>query len=206
MQLELLNVTSGPVKATSNYDGANRMVRGHGRYQDSLLRNNVFEVSDTAGKTIPSGLSTAPTTVTLFNPIGSGVFCSILYAAVNLSVIGAPIGVVWIGVTPPSPTAVTYTGTNLIASSKGGVSGSRVFPCSGTIALPSTPTILGELGVYATGAVTLLPLFPALYKWFDGAIGVGPGGTLSFQASQVGGTSGAWGTWLWEEIPIAPGI
>ena len=205
MQVELLNLAGGPVKGSTMWDGASRVVQAHGRYADAVVRGNVFQVSDTAGNLIPAGLSTAPTTVTLYNPLGSGVFLSLLYAAVNTTVLFAVTSVMWVGVTPPSVTAPTFT-TYMPATntSRGGVGGSRVMPLGssgGAIALPTVPTILGELGLITHGAVNLLPYASSLSKWFDGVIGVGPGGTLSIQSALVGPTAGCFATWIWEEIP-----
>lgn len=77
MQLEFIAFSGGTLKGTAEFDDSERVVMAHGRFADPTARNNVYMVSDTGGQTAPAGLSTAPATVSLYNPIGSGVFCSL---------------------------------------------------------------------------------------------------------------------------------
>lgn len=125
-------------------------------------------------------------------------------------VIFAAAAIAWVGVTPPNVTAPTWTTYLTPSNCRGGLGGSRVIPMSGTIVLPTTPTILADLGVGLHGAITTQAQAGAIAsqqqpqgfaRFFDGAIGVGPGGTLSFQVSTAGGASGCAATWIWEEIP-----
>lgn len=204
MQIELLNITAGTVKGTSNYDGSMRVVEAHGRYADAVSRGRCYTVSDTAGHTTPAGLSTAPVSVSLYNPVNSGVFLSLLYAAANFSVVFAAVATVWVGVTPTGSAATT--GTKIATQNCNGGGGQGQVQGLTTATLPATPTILGELGQGGTGAVNLLPSYPALFKWFDGILGVGPGGALSIQCAAASGASGTWATWIWEEVPTSGGI
>lgn len=200
MQLELLAFSGGTVKGTAEYENSERVVYGHGRYADPVARNNVFTASDTTFVTIAAGLTTAPTNVTLFNPIGSGVFCSVLAASLDEGTLVAAAAIVWIGVNP-SGSVTAVTGTSLPPqTARGGLSGSRVIVMTGTIALPALPTIIADLGVALHGALTS-QVQCNYYRWFDGAIGVGPGGALSIQMSTASGAGSA-ATWIWEEIPM----
>lgn len=208
MQIEALNLPGGNVKASAMWDGALRIVQSHGRYADAVARGSVFSVADIAGQTIPSGLNTAPATTTLWNPPGSGVFCSVLYGNVFQTIIWAAVAAVWVGVGAPSQTSPLNTAATMATNSVGGrgLAGSRVValtPGTGAILLPTTPTIIADLGAALRGAVTTLPYATGLGRWFDGLIGIPPGGTLSFQASAVGPTSGSWGCWIWEEVPMS---
>lgn len=199
MQVELLNLASAPVKASAMWDGSQRVVESHGRYADAVARGNCYTVSDTSGHTTPAGLSTAPLSVSLYNPLGSGVFLSLIYAAANFSVVFAAVATVWVGVNPTASAATT--GTALATQNCNGGGGTGKVKGFTTATLPALPTIIGELGQGGTGAVNLLPSYPALFKWFDGLIGVGPGGALSIQMAAASGAAGTWATWIWEEVP-----
>ena len=199
MQIELLSLSQAPVKATSMWDGAQRVVEAHGRYADAVARGNCYTVSDTAGHLTPAGLSTAPVSVSLYNPVGSGVFLSLIYAAANISVVFAAIATVWVGVNPTGSAATT--GTKIAVQNCNGGGGQGKVQGLTTATLPATPTIFAELGQGLTGAVNLLPYSPSLFKWFDGLIGVGPGGALSIQMAAASAAAATWATWIWEEVP-----
>lgn len=173
----------------------------HGRYTNAVLNGNCYGVFDTAGAQLPSGLSTAPVTVSLYNPLGSGVNLVLLYAELLLTVVTVAIAAVWIGINPTG--AAPTTGTKKTTQNMNGSGGQGKIQALTTATLPAVPTIIGTLGVAATGAVNLLPSFPGLFKWFDGIIQVGPGGALSFQMSQVSAAAAGWGGWIWEEISTA---
>lgn len=198
MQVELLNLAGGPIKATAMWDGSQRVVEAHGRYADAVARGNCYTVSDTAFHTQPAGLSTAPICVSLYNPIGSGVFLSLIYAAANEGVAWPAASIVWVGVNPAGSAATT--GTKLATQNCNGSGGQGKVQGLTTATLPATPTILADLGVGLTGAITVQTQ-AGMYRWFDGVIGVGPGGALSIQCSTVSGTNGLAVTWIWEEVP-----
>ena len=198
MQIELFNAVGSPVKATGLWDGSTRIVEAHGRYHDAVARGNCYTVSDTAGRTQPAGLSTAPIAVTLYNPLGSGVFLSLLYAAANELVAWPATAICWVGINPTG--SVASTGTALAPQNCNGTgSVGKVKPLT-TATLPAVPTIFADLGVGLTGAITVTTQ-AGLFRWFDGILGVGPGGALSIQVSTVSGSSGLAATWIWEEVP-----
>lgn len=201
MQIELLNLSGGTPKATAMWDGSVRVVESHGRYADAVARGNCYAVFDTAGHTVPSGLSTAPINVSIYNPIGSGVFLSLIYANIFYTVVQATVGAVWVGVTPTGSAATT--GTALATQNCNGSAGVGKVKGLTTATLPAVPTIIADLGAGLTGAATTIPYLPGLFRFFDGLVGVGPGGALSFQMSQAGPATGAWGGWIWEEVPMS---
>lgn len=201
MQIELLANSGATPKLTSSWDGAARVVEAHGRYHDAVARGNCYTVGDTAGRTIPAGLSTSPITVSLYNPLGSGIFMSLLYASLNLLVATTAAAAVWIGINPTG--SVATTGTALATQNSNGNGSTGKVKGLTTATLPATPTIFGELGAALTGAITVVTGFPGYSRWFDGALGVGPGGCLSIQMSTAGGTSSGLANWIFEEIPMS---
>lgn len=178
----------------------------YGRYTAAVLRGNCYALFDATGKTIPAGLSTAPVNVTLYNPLGSGVILSLLYSSLAFTIVQVAVTAYWIGVTPglpgaPSATAVTGTVSNPTNMNGGGSNGKvRGFT---TATLATVPVIGWQLGAGLTGAATTIPVSPGFVTWHDGLLQVGPGGSMSFQGSAVGPTNGAWGGWIFEELPTS---
>lgn len=181
-------------------DGTLGVADAHGRYVESVLSGNCYVVADTAPHTQPAGLSTAPVCVSLYNPLGSGVFLSLLYCSASEMVAWPAAALVWVGVNPTGSAATT--GTALATQNCNGGGGTGKVKGLTTATLPAVPTIIGDLGVGITGAITTAPQ-AGLFRFFDGLIGVGPGGALSVQVSTVSGTTGLAVTWMWEELPLS---
>lgn len=173
----------------------------HGRYFEATSRGAVFATANQTGVTIPAGLSTAPTTVTLFNPKGSGVYGVILYAGLSTSIAPAAAQVIWIGANT-NIAAADVTGT--VATVRNCLIGNSKAPAISALTaatLPVAPVAIATLGVVFAN-ITAAPEDQPLAREFAGALVLLPGGALSFQGSSAGGASGSWGEWVWEEVPI----
>ena len=68
--------------------------------------------------------------------------------------------------------------------------------------LPAVPVAIGLLGVGLTGAITTVPVGRPLERWYDGALILIPGTSLSIQTSTASGASGMLCEYMWEELPI----
>jgi hypothetical protein len=201
---------SGPVAAGSTAlalrqltDGTAGVADCHARYTALVAQGNVYGVFDTVGHTIPAGLSTAPTTVSLYNPIGSGVTAYLLWAGVQQAVVNAAITALWIG-RNPGQALTAVTGTALAVQNQNGGSGVGKISALTTATLVAAPTICWFLGMGLTGAVTTIPGLPPFGAFIDGLVSVAPGGALSFQASAATAASSSWGGWIWVEEPLVP--
>jgi hypothetical protein len=185
-------------------DGTMSVADAHARYTALVAAGKVFGVFDTVGHTIPAGLSTAPTTVSLYNPIGSGVQVSLLWAGLQNVVVNAAANALWIGRTPgQAGTGTAVTGTALAVQNQNGSAGTGAVIAYTTATLNVAPTIAWLLGVGLTGAITTIPGLPAFGQFIDGLVQCQPGGSLSFQASAATAASSSWGGWIWVEEAIA---
>lgn len=191
---------NGPI--ARGYDQSVMTYDSHAKYQDAVLRGNVYWVADQTGKQMPAGLSASPVTVSLFNPLNSGVNAVLWYANLVSSVAPAAICTIWIGASYGTALAAT-TGT--AAAPKNALVGN---PKTGAVTPLTTATIAAApvgivvLGVIFTGAITTIPQQQSMGGFMDGSIVLAPGGTLSFQASAQTAATSSWGTWAWEEVPI----
>ena len=199
MQIELINAVGGTPKATALWDGSARAVQAHGRYYDAVARGNCYTVSDTAGRVEPAGLTTAPIACTLYNPLGSGVFLSLLYASANILVANVAAALAWIGVNPTGSVATTSS-NSLTPQNCNGTGSTGKVKGFNTATLPALPTIIADLGTILTGSITTV-VQASLFRWFDGGIGIGPGGALSIQVSTATAAASTAMTWIWEEVP-----
>ena len=173
----------------------------HARYQEAVYRGNVYAVADQAAVTIPAGLSTAPTTVTLFNPKGNNKLAGVWYGAVTSLVAWTAAAAVWIAgnrnIAEAAPTGTAAAAQNQMI---GNANAASILAFT-TATLAVAPVAIRLLGAGLTGAITTIPQVHALGGWLDGSIILAPGGNLAFAASTASG-AGAFGCWVWEEVPI----
>jgi hypothetical protein len=147
-------------------------------------------------------LSASPTTVTLNNPVGSGVNGVIIYAGVTFIVAFAAGAIVWIGANTNSLAAATTGTAAVVRNCLLGSSNVPRIQAFTTATLPAVPVAVAVLGAGLTGAITTVPHAQTLGRFFGGSLIMAPGSALSFQASTASGASGAAGEWIWEEVAI----
>lgn len=68
------------------------------RFQEAVLRGNVFGVASQAGVATQAGLSVTTPVLTLFNPGDSGVNCVLWFAGVQFTVVFAAVAAVFLAV------------------------------------------------------------------------------------------------------------
>ena len=170
------------------------------RYEEAVLRGNVYAVANQSGVTSQVGLSATTPVLTLANPVGSGVNCVLWYAdAVFLVVFGAAAAV-WLAHGRFSNTAVTGTDivpTNMLTGI--GMRG-KVLPLTAAT-LPAAPIGAKLLGAGLTGAITTAPTVPVMGGWLDGSFIIPPGCNVSVQTSTASGTSAQLNSFIYEERP-----
>ena len=207
MSLQQLQV--GPIAAADgsnptmrgSRDGCGVIQHGHAKFQEAVYRGNCYAVADQTAKTMPAGLSTAPTTVTLFNPKGNNKLAVIWFGGVVTLVATTAAAAIWVAANN-NIAAAAVTGTAGVPANCLIGNGNTPSILTFTAAtLPAAPVAIDVLGAFLTGAITVDTQVAALGKWYDGALIIAPGGALSFQASTAS-AAGAFGSWIWEEIPI----
>lgn len=187
------------VPQTANFDASTRTLDAHARFQDAVLRGNVFSVVDTAGHTSPAGLSTSPINVSLYNPVGSNTLAVIWRADIFAIVAFTAAAAVWLAVLT---SATATTGTNLAATNMlTGASNTSVCKGLTTATLAANPTQVMLTGAGLTGAITVETMAKnGGAGWVDGAIVLSPGQTLVVVTSTASGASGLLCGFAWEEM------
>lgn len=171
----------------------------HARYQESVLKGNVFGGS-IVGQVTSVGTNTTYTGLCLSNPNGSGV--NLVINKVGFSFIvafaaGAHIGLM----TGFSTTDVTHTAAvtprskffNNATTSKGKLDSEAT--------LPVTPTVNQIFASGVTGAITTTPYIPSSYIDLEGSIILPPGAFCAIYTSTASGAASGAFSFTWEEIP-----
>jgi hypothetical protein len=177
----------------------------HGRYYQPANLGRLFSGGNQAPvpTALPAGLTESYTGgLVLYNPVGSGVNVALLlaeYALVVAQTNAASIGLA-VGQSATAP-----TGTLTAIAPVPGVVGSSATPeallySSAAITLPVVPTLVRNLGVCDTGALTTGPSGAAGLSDLGGSIILPPGGFACFVSTAAGTASSFLGAFTWEEI------
>lgn len=150
-----------------------------------------------------AGLSATDAILALHNPAGSGVTGRLWYAGFLAKVAWTAAGVVWLAANTNTVAAVV-TGTAAVVRNLklGGLTDSQgqTLLALTTATLPAAPVAICTLGVGLTAAITVQTGLLPMGRWFNGAILIQPGTTLSFQSSTASGAAASHGEFIWEEI------
>lgn len=201
----LISAADGTVNPQrADRTGAGVVTSAHGAYYEAASRGTVFMVASQAGVTSQAGLSGTTPVLTLYNPKGSGVNASIIYAGAVFTVAFGTAGAIWAAVNTDLG-AADVTGTRTTAH-RCGLAGNNREPrvqAFTAATLPAAPVGVALLGVGLTGAITLDSQLPGVGREFGGALIIAPGGALSIQTGVASGASGMFCEYIWEEIDIA---
>lgn len=174
------------------------------KYAALVLAGTVFGAAQFLGTTTPAGLSASPTTLTLYNPAGSGKNALILFTSITFLVAFAAGAIVALAVSPATQQAAV-TGTavvpqNLLVGS-GNVSGIKAFTTATLAAAPVSGNVVAIMGAGLTGAITVATEAQVMEREFAGALILAPGTAISYQTSTAGGAAGAAAEFIWAELP-----
>lgn len=166
----------------------------HARYQEAVLRGNVYMACNQAVVTFGTALTATGVTFHLCNPIGSKVNLVVLQS--QLTVVSCTVaGSIVYAANVTNPTAVTV-GTDLTVQNALLNGSSGIGKAKSATTLPAAPVAVRPWvsGITAAG-------FGTLVDYVDGALIVGPGCTLSVQGITIAGT-GLIGM-CWEEVALS---
>ena len=153
-----------------------------------------------------AGLSGTDAIITLHNPAGSGITGKLWYAAVGGKVANAAAAVFWLAVNTnviaAIPTGTAATVRNLKLGGGATNNQGQALEALTTTTLPAAPVAICTLGIGLTGAITVVTGIPLFDRWFNGAILIQPGTTLSFMSSTASGAAACHGEFLWQEVPL----
>lgn len=175
----------------------------HGRYQEAVMRGNVYFLSaSNQAPTAYVGAAGGTPLIAVHNPSGSGVNLVFLLASMANSVAASAAGTVrmgiWVGPSAlPTGTATVPTNALSLVASGGKAKGFVNAALTGSTAL----SFFASLGSYywatAAGAFMTAPQVMDL----GGAIVLAPGNQIAIGASSAL-TSAQWDALLaWEEVP-----
>ncbi len=144
------------IETRSERSGCVVTADGHGRYQEAVLRGNVFFAANQAGIATPVGLATASKNFTLYNPFGSGKNLVLLDITIQSQSNAASGGLYLVGNLNPTQVAPATNTTETVRNALlGGPSGAGLV--YNTTTLPATPVIIRLLPglVFTTSGMLL---------------------------------------------------
>ena len=178
--------------------------QAHARYYEAVLRGRVYSAAMQAGGSMGTALTATAVTLTLYNPVGSGVNLVLLSASVAMTTVPSGAGTSNYALAGNVNTLAAVPATNTAATVRnnllGGVAGVGIAYTATT--LPAVPVILRVIpgGIYwATAAAAAAPM--AMRDEVDGALILVPNTAVTIQG--IGAASSGIAGMTWEEVPTA---
>ena len=181
-------------------DGATVVQHGHAKYQEAVLRGNVYFACNTATQALSLASATA-TGLILTNPFNSGKNLVILNVSSYISAAITAVANVALFAGFYSATSVTQAAPITVRNALiGPVNTNAVGLVASSATLPGAPTHLRSLygWHWVTGGTETAQLGTSVD--IDGSIILSPGTTLSVQGITV--AHSAISSFTWEEVPV----
>lgn len=182
--------------------GENIVQELHGRYYETAYNKALFNAASQAAATTTVGLATTYTGLCLSNPVGSTVNVVINKVGYSFIVAFPAAAAVGLMCGYNSSTNVTHTtpGTPRSNFFNNVTSAQALVDTAAT--LPTAPVVTHLFASGLTGAITTEPQASTDIVDLEGSIILPPGGYAAIYTSTVSGTSGFFGSFQWEEIPV----
>jgi len=184
-----------------------RSADAHARYQDAILNGNCYYAAMSSGAALGTALTATAVTLTLYNPIGSGVYIVVLEGtlAVTLGLAAAAsAAVVWaantnvLAAAPTSTTLAATYGNAIIGSAKTGAA--KAYTAA---TLPAVPSVIRSLAnARIIGATPVSEYTTQIVDPVDGKIVLSPNTAVTVQAILTASALNGIASMLWEEVPI----
>ncbi len=190
MQTELLGVRLGgeeiPIKASEL--GGLHVAQGGSAFEEAVNRGNVWAAASQATVVTQAGLSVTTPVLTLAPRIGQSKIVKLWYAGCGTLVANTAALAIWLALGGYLATAVTETTAATVRNLKTGDIGPPPgVACLRVATLPTgTPVAISLLGIGVTGDVTVDNHMTECGRWYDGAVWVNPGYSLTIQTSTAG--------------------
>ncbi len=192
-----------PVPVRLGRNGELVIANGHGKYYEQVARGKCYHASMQAGAAMGTALTATAVTLTLYNPVNSGVLLSLLHAGVAITTVpggaGNAIYALAINANPlaaaPSATTPAVVRNCLL----GGAAGVGIAYTAAT--LPAAPVVARVMpgGIYWATAAGASGNMVA-EAWVDGSLVLAPNTAVTIQG--IGVASSGIASLMWEEIPI----
>lgn len=183
----------------------------HGKYYEGVSRGKTYHACMQAGASLGTALTGTAVTMTVYNPVGSGVLCAIQGVSIGVTTImanpGAPANATSIFVhavgaitTSAAPTATTAASirNNLIGSAPGVCS---AFTAATLPAAPVVARVIGGMSVREGTVAAFADTAYTITDYTDGKIVLLPNTSDTIQA--IGAAISGVVCMDWEEIPIS---
>ncbi len=186
MRTTIVSDTGVEVDVTER--GGLRVATAEASFAEAVERGNVYLACSQATVTTQAGLSATTPALTIANRLTSGKVVKLWYAGAAGLVAAAAGAVYYLAMGGPSNTAVTETTpSTTVRNAKTGVLG--LPPGIGVLdvaTLPASPTAIALLGIRGgAAAITVQAWAAPQARWFNGAIWVSAGCSISIQTSTV---------------------
>jgi hypothetical protein len=178
--------------------------QAHGLYYEPVSRGTVYHASMQAGAALGTALTATAVTLTLYNPLNSGVNLVLLEVGVNITTYLAAAGtsvyalagnVLTTAAAPATTTAATVRSCLL-----GGSAGRGVAYTAAT--LPSVPVVLKTVGsLHLVGGTPVSESSFSLIDYTDGKIVLQPNTAVTLQG--IGTASSGIVHMIWEEVAVS---
>ena len=190
------------LETRSEKSGAIVTADAHGRYQEAVLRGNVFFACNQAGIATGAGLATAAKNMTLYNPLGSGKNLVLLEITAAITVAPAAYpGSIMLAANLPTPTvpaapatATAETVQNALLGSASGAA--KVYNTCTLAAAPVAIRNFASAAWITTGTTTSMGV---VKDEVAGAIILPPGCYVSIMATAAVTLQCSM---TWEEVPV----
>lgn len=185
--------------ARSTKDGSIAVQDAHARFQEAVMRGNVFCAANTANQALSVNSATA-TGLILTNPAGSGKNLVLLELAVAITVAPTAVGSVVLEANiNPVAAAVTHTTPITPRNALLGTGTAPAGLVDSAATLPAAPIVIRSImGIQWVTGAQIANL--AVKDLVDGAVILAPGTAVSIQAITTAVTGVM--SFTWEEIPI----
>jgi hypothetical protein len=187
------------INARGDKQGAAVVTQLHGKYHETVLRGNVFDVCNQTIVSVSAALTTTYTGLCMVNPPGSGVNMSILEAYYGLAAVGAAgaIGLM------TGYCAGTIAAWATLLAPLNRLTGGRgsVGVVDEGLTLPEAPKLRMTFASVGSVATSSWGFYPGAAQDIGGGLIITPGYYVAFY-SYAGLTSNFIGGLMWEELPI----
>ncbi len=190
MQTELLGVrlSGDEISIRASELGALHVAQGGSAFEEAVNRGNVWAVANQTTVITQAGLSITTPALTIAPRIGQGKVVKLWYAGCGSLVANAAALEIFLALGGYSATAVTETTAATVRNMKTGDIGPPPgVACLAVATLPAgVPVAISLLGSGVTGDVTVDNHMTECGRWYDGAVWVNAGYSLSIQTSTAG--------------------
>lgn len=189
MQSELLGTRTGgeEISIRASELGALHIAQGESAFAEAVNRGNVWAVANQTTVTTQANFSAITPALTLAPRIGQGKVVKLWYAGAGTLVANTAALAVLLCLGGYSATAVTETTAATVRNMKtGDVGPPPGVACLAIATLPAAPVAIALLGTGIEGDVTVSMHMTECGRWFDGAIWINAGYSLTIQTSTAG--------------------